>query len=300
MFLTGVPSGDNATTMLDTVSSCLRGVFVPVRRRATHLAVGDFAQIEARMIAWLAGQQDILDVFARGEDVYVYAAARVGSDNRQLGKANTLALGFGMGAARFVKTAKDYGLVFTEREAQRNVSEWREANGCIVRLWYDFERAAREVLWSRGPKAVAVTNRIVIGTEVWNGTRHLWVQLPSGRRLWYYDAQIIEDRISYQGLNSVTRKWEREETWGGTLAQNATQAAARDVMARALYRINEAKGVLRPLMSVHDEIINEFDEQHIAPDDAKALLKTFMVNAPRWADGLPLAADVFTATRYRK
>jgi DNA polymerase len=316
-------AGDRTLTH---ISNILRGTMVP-REGNTHLIVGDFSQIEARVIAWIAGQQDILDVFAKGEDVYTYAAKRIGSDSRTLGKVMTLGLGFQMGGDRFRDTAKTYGLDLTLTEAEDNVGAWRANNYAIVQLWTDLDRAVRRAITAiTTPKPIAVGEYLKVGTGDINGTRSVYIQLPSGRRLWYYNAKMRQNDdpvlpfninapviapiksfnktvISYHSQNTMTNKWGVEHTYGGKLAENVTQAIARDVMARCLYHLNSAANHIDaclPLLTVHDEVICDIDDNLMPKERGIDHVKGLMTKQPKWAPGLPIDAEVFSCERYRK
>lgn len=281
---------------LDVVSSSLRGCLIA---EAGHeLAVCDFSQIEARVVAWLGGQQDILDVFASGEDVYVYTAAKIGSGDRQLGKVAVLGLGFGMGAAKFVDAAAVYGIKLTEDRAQEVVSQWREANDRIAKLWWDCDRAARDVV--DGKKATVRVGKLTfsMGTGLLDGC--MLLTLPSGRPLVYRNARIeAKDgklSITYDGVDQYTRKWTAIRTYGGKLVENATQAVARDLMALAMVRM-EREGISL-IATIHDEVIAE------APAGSGARvynhMKQIMSEPPAWASGLPLGGAGFVGARYKK
>jgi len=280
---------------LDAVASIIRGCFVPAKGKKFFQQ--DLSQIEARVIAWLAGQDDILAVFARGEDVYTYAAKKNGSNDRQLGKVMTLGLGFGMGANKFIDAAKTYGLTLDPMAAQDAVSSWRENNPAIVRYWKMLQDAC---VWairnpgrhmSVGPQGRHVT----IGLSATGRTKgHMLIKLPSGRYLVYRDAALEQGQcgpeITYMGVNQYTRKWERLRTYGGKIAENITQAVARDVQAEATVNIEtKIPGIV---MSVHDELINE-------NEDASGM-EAIMNTPPVWAKGLPVASDGWVGDRYRK
>jgi len=277
--------------ILTVVSSCLRGCLAAPEGR--ELAVVDFSQIEARVLAWEAGQQDILDVFANGEDVYVYDAKQIGSDNRALGKVCRLGLGYGMGKAKFVETAVTYGLSLTEDFAGEVVSGWRKSNPYITGFWYDCQDAAMKAIRKRKIYRVGKVSYAMMGGN-------LICKLPSGRYLVYREAQVETDeegrgRITYLGINQYSRKWERQDTWGGKLVENITQAIARDLMVEAMLRLDHAGHEV--LLTVHDELIVELPEKTSGglPD----IEKTIKIN-PGWAADLPTDCDGWVGRRYRK
>jgi DNA polymerase len=247
----------------------------------------DFSQIEARVLAWLAGQQDVLDVFRKGDDVYVWAAKQFGSNDRQLGKVLILALGFGMGATKMRETAaKAYGVMLTMMQAEAFKMMWRQRNGQIVEFWYAMEHAAKAAILQRG--AVAAVGGSGIAFQCTAKT--LQMRLPSGRVLYYHKPFIDQDQnICYWGPE-VGGQWIVQRTWGGKLAENATQAAARDVMSEAMLRVWD-RWQRVPLMTVHDELVYEAGT---APD----VLETTILEAPPWAGGLPIAGESKIMSRY--
>lgn len=260
----------------------------------------DFAQIEARVVAWLAGQKDILDVFASGQDVYVYTANQIGSDNRQLGKVCVLGLGFGMGFIKFVSSAKSYGLTITEEFAERTVRDWRDANHKIVKFWYALDDAFRRAI------VAPAGSRFQVGyVTIERGKDAIGILLPNGkRRLIYRNPRLEPDpsnkfhgtSIVFDGVQQWTKKYGPVRTYGGKLAENITQAVARDVLAHALLTL-DAMGVdLR--LTVHDEIIAVAD----AADGKRVyeLVLKVMRATPDWAPGLPVGAEGWFGRRYRK
>lgn len=297
-----VLSGADADTIefvhgkpLDVVSSCLRPCFVAGPGKT--FAVCDFSAIEARVIAWLAGQKDILKVFASGEDVYVFTANRIGSDDRQLGKVAVLGLGFGLGAVKFVDAAKTYGITLTDERALEVVTAWRKANSKIVSFWYDLERAARAAIENNTETQVGrCTVRMARGKL--KGA--MLITLPSGRHLIYHRARIeaVDGRmqVTYDGTNQYTRNWEAIRTYSGKLAENVTQAVARDLLVDAMDRM-EKRG-LQIVANIHDEVVCEVDEAN--GDLAFAEMKKIMQHGPDWADGLPLGGAGWVGKRYGK
>ena len=284
--------------VLGVVSSALRGCLVSAPGH--QLVVADFAQIEARVVAWLAGQQDILEVFAKGEDVYVYTARQNGSDDRQLGKVLVLACGFGMSAAKFRETARTYGLTLSEEQAERAVKGWRRANAKIVQFWYECDTAARLVI--KNADANGNHQPLTVGPvqfAMWRG--HMLIRLPSGRHLVYRDAKLVPGRfspesISYMGVDQYTRQWSRQHTYGGKLVENITQAVARDIMRDATLAADRAGIPVE--MLVHDEMVCEVETSRA--QWALDVLLTLMRAAPAWAPGLPVDAAGWLGPRYRK
>jgi DNA polymerase len=296
-------------------SNAIRGAIVAAPGK--KLVQGDFAQIEARVLPWLAGETWKLDAFRAydagdGPDLYKVSAARVlGKDaggitkpeRQRYGKVPELACGYGGAKGAFKSMARLLGGDdISDAESQEIVNGWRKANVAIADwddgLWAKLNRAAFDAL--RQPDQVFDVNGKV-SFEKWRS----WLRftLPSGRALCYADPQIIEDprmpgkmTLSYMGLNSYTRKWERLTTYGGKLSADGTQATARDILWHAAHNV-EAAGF--PIVSrVHDELITEpVDSANQSVDKMIAA----MVIRPPWVDEqLPLAADGFEDYRYRK
>lgn len=270
------------------LSHALRGAIVagPGKR----LFVADYSQIEARVLLWLAGDEDGLDIFRRGEDIYADMAKAIDPERpqRQLGKVAILGLGYGMGAKKFVEAAKGYGLAIDLETAQKTVDAYRSKYWRVKRLWKATEAAAKQ------------------GGDVdgwYMEGRFLYHVLPSGRRLAYPDAEVQLRQatwgqtlaLTYMGTNPYTRKWERQWGYGGLLVENIVQAIARDVMAAALLRC-ERSGVYQPILSVHDEIIAEASRYLGDVDEFKQIVSEL----PAWAEGLPVAAEAFACQRYHK
>lgn len=294
------------------VSSLLRSCLTAPEGR--KLVAADFAQIEARVLPWLAGEQAVLDVFRSGGDVYVQAAAPIfgrhfppghryakndiPDHERQIGKVAVLALGFGGGCGAFQTMASTYGVKVSDAEADAIKEKWRAANPNIVQLWRDLDAACRKVLRSGGRLIEPVGAFLKVG--MWG--RHMVIVLPSGRALFYRDAKlVIEDgaeTITYMGVHQYTRKWERLRTYGGKLAENVTQATARDVMAEAMLRLSREHPDMDLILTVHDELLAEADDE--VADAKLAAMQAVMNTPPTWAPGLPVGSDGWVGKRYRK
>jgi DNA polymerase bacteriophage-type len=286
--------------VLDGLSSILRGCLIP--RAGKKLASVDFAQIEARVLAWLAGDRALLEVFLSGKDVYIVAASRifgvreenVTKAQRQIGKVAVLALGYQGGAGAFVSMAKNYGLIMDEADAEQIKVDWREGNPLIVKLWWAVQDAAMRAMTTPGKVFRAGRCEFMFTP----GDGHFKVQLPSGRKLVYRDAEVRvggfgKDVVSYMGVDQYTRQWTRIDTYGGKLVENITQAVARDLMASAFLRVSE--GGHAALATVHDELLVEVDgEAEFREVERKMLI------VPPWAAGLPVGADGWFGDRYRK
>ena len=295
---------------MDVVSQCLRGAYVPAEGHA--FAVCDYSGIEARVVAWLAGQEDSLDVFRQGLDIYKKAARDVGSTSRDLGKLLVLSCGFGAGPRRVAIIAQNppYFIELSKEEAIKNVYGWRDANHHIRSLWYEVDDLIRMVL-----------NRHINDRWIWTNTRKvafrmatderllgsLLMRLPSGRKIVYRNASIdeiindadgaswVEPVIRYDGLD-WTKKWTRIRSWGGKFVENMTQAVARDLLAGAVLQLDNDDDDL--LTTIHDEIIAE--PLQARADARLKEMKAVMGVAPQWAYGLPLKAEGAVMTRYGK
>ena len=281
---------------LGIVASCLRSCFVPAADKM--FAVADLAQIEARVNPWLAGESDVLNVFRRGEDVYVHTARKIGSADRQLGKVLVLACGFGMGWAKFQETAKTYGLRLTEDAAREAVTAWRQANEQIVAFWAACDEAGREV--AKAKNGFRTTVRGLLHFERWRD--HLLIGLPAGRALVYRHVHTHTDdtgkeSIGYYGVDQRTRFYGTQRTYGGKLVENIVQAVARDVLVDALLAV-EQDDLLELVLHVHDETICEVPADR-AEDGLRCLL-AHMQRTPAWAPGLPVAAEGRVMARYGK
>jgi DNA polymerase len=254
----------------------------------------DFSQIEARVLAWLAGQRDILAVFAAGEDVYVWAAGQFGSTDRQLGKVLVLALGFGMGATKLRETAlKSYGVKLTANQAEQFKHGWRMSNPYIVHFWSEIESAAAQSILNRNRTMVVGGSGIAFHCTA----KTLQMRLPSGRVLYYHKPRLDQATGSmvYWGAE-VGGRWVEQRTWGGKLAENATQAAARDIMSEAMLRAFRRDQRI-PCMTVHDELVYPVNRTGYMRGDTLAL-RDLMLEPPPWAGGLPLAGESKMMARY--
>src|ERR1035437_7603074 len=294
------------TNIMPALSEGLRGVIIA--GPGQQLYVADYSAIEARVVMWLAGQEDALDIFRRGEDIYLDMASTIyhrtctkdDAKERQLGKATILGCGFQMGASRFVDTAALYGITIDEDFSKGVVDAYRAKYPKVKTLWYDMEQAAVDAL-HRDNEGIPVE----CGKVEWLlAGRFLYCILPSGRRLAYPNPQLTPRKtpwgetrmqLSYMGVDSHTHQWKRQTTYGGMLVENVTQAVARDVLAEALTRL-EATGRYRRVLSVHDEIISESSSKQ----SSAAVYEAIVTKNPEWAGGLPIAAESWHGTRYRK
>lgn len=286
-------------------SSLLRGMIIPSREK--ELFVADFSKIEVAVLWWLSDNHPGLKVLRAGIDPYKYMAeANTGvsyenipddSDDRQLGKAQVLGCGFGMGWQKFLDTAwVMYRLKLTEEQAKTAVTNYRTANEAVPLLWKAYEQAAIDAV--ENPTDIFRAGKCKFFIE----NKFLWVELPSGRRLAYREPQISwretdwgpRKTLEFWAVNSKTKKWALERTWGGTLTENIVQAVARDLMMPAMLRL-EKKGY-QALLMVHDEGICE---KTIGEGDLKEFVK-ILCEPPKWGKGLPIEAKGWKGLRYRK
>jgi DNA polymerase len=271
---------------LDALSECLRACLTASPGKL--LAMVDLSQIEARVVAWLAWQQDILDVFRGGtKDIYVYAANKIGSADRQLGKVVTLACGFQMGAARFQATAYDYGIQMSLVEAERTVESWRKANSQIVGFWHALDKAARACIAAPGSIHTARSARL----RVRDGK--LLIQKPNKAVLIYHNPRMSDGNIVFDGVIN-SKQWGTRKLYGGLMTENITQSMARDLIAEALVRIENRLGLV-PVMTIHDEVVYEVESE-----DAGKAIQHEVETLPWWATGLPVASKLNVAFRFGK
>lgn len=278
-------------------ASCVRGMLVA--EPGKDLMAFDFSSIEARIVAWLAGQTDILDVFRGHGKIYEHSAAKiyrvametVTPAQRFVGKVATLALGYQGGAAAFKKMAKQYGVDIDEMAADVIKNDWREANPKIVRLWYNIDDAAKLAVKNPGSVFGIPNKKILFKVE----GRWLYMRLPSGRRLAYFDPGLDENgAVSYMGVDTYSRRWTRVTSYGGRWLQNAAEGIARDLLVNGVLKMEEA--CYWPVGTVHDEGISEIDESFGTLEEAERIMTTPL----QWAEGLPVKAAGWRAKRYQK
>lgn len=280
----------------DVLSQLIRTAFVAPEGHT--LLVADFSAIEARVIAYLAGERWRMDVFAEGGDIYCSSASQmfkvpvvkhgINGHLRQKGKIAELACGYGGGVGALKAFGADK-MGLTEDEMQTIVTQWRAASPTIPRFWRDAENAAKRALESPGR-----TLHIQCGVKYRRDADALRCLLPSGRVLSYWGAGLDTDgSICFMGQNQTTRKWEKTSTWGGKLVENIVQAFARDCLAVAMLRLDDAG--YKILFHVHDEIIAE------APDGSRWEDMAEIMGQPiPWAPGLLLRADGYDTSFYMK
>ena len=280
------------------LSELIRTAFVP--EPGCRFVVADFSAIEARVLAWLAGERWRLEVFSSHGKIYEASASAMfhvpieevtkGSPLRQKGKIAELGLGYGGAAGALVSMgALDMGL--SEDDLPPLVAAWRRANPHITQFWWDVDKAAVEAVTKRtGTRAGR------IGFEYRSGI--LFVTLPSGRKLAYVKPRMVVNKFGREGLTYEgileNKKWDRIETYGPKLVENIVQGTARDLLAEAMLRV-EKKGY--PIvMHCHDEIIAEVPEGSGSVEE----MCEVMAARPSWAEGLPLRADGYECPFYQK
>ncbi|MDE5640411.1 MAG: DNA polymerase [Bifidobacterium castoris] len=294
----------NYTNPAQVLSELIRTAFVA--REGCRLHVCDFSAIEARVIAWLAGEDWVLDVFRNDGDIYCATASQMfgvpvekhgrNAHLRQKGKISVLALGYGGGVAA-LEAMGGSRLGLTEQEERDTVRLWRRANGRIVRLWEVLEKAALTAVATNTP--VTVHRGIVVDCK------HdiLQIVLPSGRTLCYPRARIgyetgddwrgDHEVIEYEGLNQTTKKWQTLRTYGGKLTENVVQAIARDILGEVLLRARAAG--LHVVFHIHDEIVVE------APAGRSlAEVEALFSEPPQWCRDLPLKGAGYSTPYYLK
>lgn len=286
------------------LSELIRTAFVAAPGHILHVC--DFSAIEARVIAWIAGENWVLDVFRQGGDIYCATASQmfgvpvekhgVNSHLRQKGKISVLALGYGGGIAA-LEAMGGSKLGLSEQEERDTVRLWRDANPRIVRLWDTLERAAMAVIQTGN--TVKIHRGITLSFR-WG---MLLITLPSGRTLcyprarmgteyssdWKYRHEVIE----YEGLNQTTKKWETARTYGGKLTENVVQAVARDILGVVMLRAKRDN--LPIVFHVHDEIIAE-----TPVDRPLADVEALFSEPIDWCRDLPLKGAGYSTPYYLK
>lgn len=298
------------------VSQCLRGmVAAPPGKK---IVAADYVGIEGVVLPWLAGEAwklDAIRAFQRGEgpDMYKVAYGRAfgvdpntvkkGSTERQIGKVMELALGYQGGVGAFQTMAVNYGVRLPDEEVEVIRDGWRAIHPAIKAFWWDLEKAAIDAVENPGLTTAVRDIRFKVAGSF------LFMRLPSGRFLSYAYPEIlpkvmpwkddrgndvVKESLSYMGVNSYTRKWERCFAYGGQLANNATQATARDIMGDAMPRLEAAGYPI--ILTVHDEIVTEPDEAFGSVEEMVSIMTTL----PAWAAGCPITAEGWQGERYRK
>ena len=279
----------------DVLSELIRTAFIPYE--GGKFIVADFSAIEARVIAWMAGEQWRLDVFSQGGDIYCASASQmlhvpvvkhgINGHLRQKGKIAELALGYG-GSVGALKAMGALEMGIPEEELKPLVDAWRDSNPHITQLWWDVDDAIKETVKEKVPTETH-------GLRFLYESGFLFMCLPSGRRLAYVKPRIGENKfggesVTYEGIGP-TKKWERLESYGPKFVENAIQAISRDALCYAMKTLRCCNIVAH----VHDELIIEADP-HVSLD---AICEQ-MGRTPPWAKGLILRADGYETPFYKK
>jgi len=304
--------------LAEVLLSCIRGMLSAPKNK--KLVVADYSQIESRALAWLAGENEKLEAFRKGIDLYKFAASKiynnkvedVDKEQRAIGKVSELACGYQGAAGAFLQMAKVYGVVVEKKLAKSIVKKWRAENPKIKQFWQDIENAAINSIKNPGEIFQCGPVKFFYG-EIPSGLDFLFCKLPSGRTIKYPFPEIVLAKIDYEndegemcsfekesiefsGRDAYTGQWTRLRTYGGKLTENVTQAVSSDFLRDGLIYCEDAPG-LDTVLHVHDETVTEADE-----DDNGALerLCEIMCRVPRWAVNMPLEAEGYESKRYRK
>lgn len=282
-------------------SELVRTAFIP--SEGCRFVVSDFSAIEARVISWIAGEEWRLEAFRAGKDIYCETASQMykvpvvkhgeNGELRQKGKVAELACGYQGGVGAMKRMDREGSI--PEEELQAVVDSWRAANPKVVKLWRLCEIAVRTAIEEHR------TVRLQHGLEFSYINHNLFIKLPGGRKLCYWDTKLKMDprdgreHIVYMGVNQETKQWGETETYGGKLVENIVQATARDCLAVAMTRVSKLG--YKIVMHVHDEMIVD-----VPVEDTEALdvINACMAEPIDWAPGLPLKGDGYETTFYKK
>jgi len=286
-------------------SYCVRMMLIPTEGK--KFANADYSSIEARLVAWYANQKEVLNAWKDGKDIYKIAASQIygksyediTKDERFVGKVAVLALGYQGAQNAFASMAKGYGVEISEKFAKYTVRKWREKNQEVVRCWKSVETAAKKAVLSQDKTQYpALSGRVFFQKRKVPVSRRdiTWLMcgLPSGRVLYYFEPELNEDtQVTYMGINSYTKKWERLETYGGKLFENIVQATARDILA---YAIKNLERVGYPVVThIHDEVICE-----VYPDTNFQTFMDCFTTCPPFMKNFPLSGEGKLQNRYEK
>lgn len=287
----------------DVLSQCIRTAIIP--EEGKRFLVADFSAIEARIIAWFANEDWVVDVFRGHGKIYEATASKMfniplesitkGSNLRDRGKVATLALGYqgGVGALKQMGALK---MGILESELQDIVDKWRTSNSNIVQFWYDTGKAVEDAISNKGEYQTWADGRLT----AFYSKSILWIRLPSGRHLAYAKPALRPHQKGWERNEIVFQertsgnKWRTSSTYGGKLVENIVQATARDVLAESLLKLDE-KGY-KIVMHIHDEVVIEIDENK----DELQTVCGIMGQSIDWANGLPLRADGYMCDYYQK
>jgi len=322
VFFEAISRGDHAEvnllaelggyTTIGLLKTCVRGLIRAEQGKT--LVVSDFAGIEARVLQWLAGNEEALQLFRDGADMYVHEASNIFGipyddmmvwsekkqkhvcgktfkEKRQIGKIAVLALGYQMGADKYQYTCqRGWGVDISQELANDIVAKWREANPAVVEMWSRLDRAFKAVLKNKAVKA-----KIGKYLRVFWRDGYLIVRLPSGRELYYFGAELYKNEKGFQSIRYLDGGKQWVDTYGGKICENVVQAISRDLLVHSAF-VAHNDGLFL-IGHVHDELICE---ELIDEGEAFAKLHRAMESKPDWAEGLPLAAATYSQERYTK
>jgi len=284
----------------DILSQCIRTAIIPAPGK--KFIVADFSAIEARIIAWLAGEKWRIEVFSTHGKIYEASASQMfkvpieqitkGSPLRQKGKVAELACGYGGGVGALKRMGAGD---LSDDELKTIITQWRLANPKIVEFWNTTQSAVMEAITERSTVTINKYLKAIYQSGI------LFIELPSGRRLAYVKPKVVDDarfpgakKITFQAVNETTWQWDEQDTYGGKLVENIVQAVARDCLAHAML-ILDSMGY-QIVMHVHDEVVIEIDEDS---NELKTVCELMSQEIP-WAPGLPLRADGYECQYYQK
>lgn len=292
----------------DTLSQLIRTAFIP--SPGNVLLDADFSAIEARVIGWLAGEEWVLEEFRGAGKIYEATASQMfgvpkeqikkGTELyklRQQGKVAQLACSYGGGVAAL--TAMDFNHEIPDDMKPGLVKQWRAANPHIVAFWSKLERACIDTI--KSGTSHTINGRIRSHLVSSGGITYLQLELPNKRSIYYCEPHMTVNRfgnesIGFYGKNQVTGKWEKQQTYAGKLAENSTQSVARDLLAESIERL-EANG-FEILFHIHDEVVIDYGGGDA--DEALEKVYALMSEVPKWAKGLPMAADGWVGAYFKK
>ena len=259
----------------------------------------DYAGIEARIVCWLAGQEDALQRFRNGEDsyramgsvIYNKPAADITPDERQLSKCVVLGAGYGMGPDKFLATCHQWGLKWVDKDlASRSIEAFRASYGKVRQFWYDCDKAARRALMQPGTR-FNVGDKVSFIVSTTAGKQFMLLLLPSGRSISYAEPKLEADltypdriNLTYYGQGTTSVNWCRVKIYGGKWVENITQGVAACIMSHGTLAV--VKAGYKPFLTIHDQLLSEIPAAGSIPTFVKA-----MTDLPHWAKGLPLEAE---------
>lgn len=278
----------------EALSSCVRGALIA--KEGHKLVVADYASIEARVLLWCAEDEAGLEKYRNGVDLYCDMASTIykrpinkeNKKERQLGKFAILSLGYGCGPNKFKDIVLVQGGEIDETQAIAVVNAYRSLYKKVTQHWRDMENAAKETINSGKSRRCG---KVAFGLK----KGFLIMQLPSGRQIVYYKPRITQDgTIEFMGVNSTTKQFEYQKTWGGVLVENEVQAISRDLLANGMFTAEKHGYPI--IMHVHDELVAQVEENYGSYEEFEKLIASL----PPWGQGIPLLAEGWEGKRYRK